>query len=204
MARRGVCLVIAAPSGAGKSSIARRLLQTEPELSPSVSVTTRPPRPGERDGIDYIYKDGAGFDAMVRDAALLEWAQVFGHYYGTPARPVTAALERGQDVVFDIDWQGWHQIRRALPADSIGVFVLPPSLDALRARLTARAGDAEAEIDRRMDRAQAEISHWPEFDHVVVNDDLSACTEKVRAVLHAARCATQRQPGLAEFVAALA
>ncbi len=201
--RRGVCLVIAAPSGAGKSSIARALLETEPALTASVSATTRAPRPGEQDGVAYHFVTPDRFAALVAEGALLEWATVFGRAYGTPRAPVEAALAAGRDVVFDIDWQGWRQLKAALPADAVGVFVLPPSLDALRARLVARAGDDAAEIARRMDAARAEISHWHEFDHVVVNDVLEHCIAEVRAVLHAARTATPRRTDLAAFLAGL-
>ena len=194
--RRGVCLVIAAPSGAGKSTLARLLLESETALRPSVSVTTRQPRPGERDGVDYHFTDDAGFEAMVRDGALLEWARVFGRGYGTPAAPVESALASGTDVLFDIDWQGWRQVRTALPEDCVGVFLLPPSIEALQARLVGRASDDEAEIARRMAAARAEISHWHEFDHVLVNDRLEDCLGELRAVLHAARSVSRRQAGL--------
>jgi guanylate kinase len=201
--RRGVCLVIAAPSGAGKTALARALLAHEPGLGVSVSVTTRPPRPGERDGTDYHFRDQTAFDAMVADGALLEWARVFDRCYGTPRAPVEQALAAGADMVFDIDWQGYRQLRAALPGDVAGVFVLPPSLEALEARLRGRGGDDAAEIARRMAKARAEIGHWAEFDHVVVNDDFDAAFAAVRAVLHAARLATARQAGLGAFVAAL-
>ncbi len=203
MGRRGLCLVIAAPSGAGKSTIARMLRDTEPLVQVSVSVTTRQMRAGERNGVDYHYIEDGAFEALVRDGALLEWAHVFGRSYGTPRAPVEDALAVGRDVVFDIDWQGWRQLRAALPRDCVGVFVLPPSLETLRARLVGRAGDDGAEIERRMRAARDEISHWAEFDHVVVNSDLERCVAEVRAVLHAARCATARQVGLARFVAGL-
>jgi guanylate kinase len=202
-ARRGVCLVIAAPSGAGKSTITRALLAREPMLSLSVSATTRAPRRGEQDGVHYHFVDAARFAAMAADGALLEQAQVFGRAYGTPRAPVEAALRDGRDVVFDIDWQGWRQVRSALPDDAVGVFILPPSLAALQARLVSRAGDDAGEITRRMQAARDEIAHWAEFDHVVVNDKLERCVAEVRAVLHAARTATRRQPGLADFVGKL-
>ena len=201
--RRGVCLVVAAPSGAGKSSILRALLADEPELSLSVSATTRAARPGERDGVDYHFVDRAGFDAMVAAGAMLEWATVFGRSYGTPRAPVEAALAAGRDVAFDIDWQGHRQVLAALPDDVVGVFVLPPSLEALQARLSGRAADSADEIARRMAAARAEIAHWDEFVHVVVNDSFERAVDAVRSVLHAARTARARQPGLPGFVAAL-
>src|SRR5580698_5683735 len=171
LARRGLCLVLAAPSGAGKSSLIRALLATEPALSLSISVTTRPPRPGEVDGLHYHFRDQAAFDALVAADGFLEWATVLGrHSYGTPRAEVEAALAAGRDVAFDIDWQGHRNLRAALPGDVVGVFVLPPSLAALESRLQGRAGDDVAEIARRMALAREEISHWAEFDHVVVND----------------------------------
>jgi guanylate kinase len=202
--RRGLCLVLAAPSGAGKSSMTHALLATEPALSLSVSVTTRLPRPGERDGVHYHFRDQATFDAMVAQGAFLEWAQVLGrHSYGTPRAQVEAELAAGRDVAFDIDWQGHRQLRAALPGDVVGVFVLPPSLGALESRLRHRGGEDEAEIARRMSRALDEISHWSEFDHVVVNEVLEDAVAELRAILHAARCATARRTGLAGFVAGL-
>jgi guanylate kinase len=201
--RRGVCLVIAAPSGAGKTAITRALLAQENALMVSVSATTRAPRPGERDGVHYHFRDKAAFDAMVADGALLEWAEVFGRFYGTPRAPVEQALAAGRDMVFDIDWQGHRQLCAALPGDVVGVFVLPPSLPALEGRLRARGGDDAAEIARRMSKARDEIAHWGEFDHVIVNDDFEHAVAAVRAILHAARLTTPRQPGLPAFVAGL-
>ncbi|MGI4942607.1 MAG: guanylate kinase [Janthinobacterium lividum] len=201
--RRGVCLVIAAPSGAGKSTITRALLASEPALSLSVSATTRAPRPGEQDGVHYHFRTQAEFDGMAASGALLEWASVFGRSYGTPRAPVERALHAGQDVVFDIDWQGHQALRQALPGDVVGVFILPPSLAALERRLHARAGDSPKEIARRMSVAQDEMSHWAEFDHVVVNTQLDQAITEVSAVLHAARNATVRQPGMATFVEGL-
>jgi len=201
IARRGVCLVLSAPSGAGKTAIADALLASEPDLALSVSVTTRAPRPGEVDGVHYRFTDQTTFDRMVAAGELLEWARVLGrHCYGTPRAPVEQALAAGRDVVFDIDWQGHRQLRTALPADAVGVFILPPSLAALEKRLCARAGEDAAEIARRMRRALDEIAHWHEFDHVVVNEDFAHAVAAVRAVLHAARLATARQTGLSEFV----
>jgi guanylate kinase len=202
-ARRGVCLVLAAPSGAGKSSVLRALLADDPLLSLSVSATTRAPRPGERDGLDYHFTDRAGFDQMVANGEMLEWATVFGRSYGSPRAPVEAALAAGRDVAFDVDWQGHRLIRRALPEDTVSVFLLPPSLEALQARLLGRAGDSDEEIARRMAAARDEILHWSEFDHVVVNTVFTEAVDAVRSVLHAARCARVRQPGLERFVAGL-
>lgn len=203
VARRGLCLVIAAPSGAGKSSITRALLAEELGLALSVSVTTRAPRPGEREGVHYHFRDQGVFDTMAASGSLLEWARVFGRSYGTPRAPVEAALARGQDVMFDIDWQGHRQLRAALPGDVVSVFILPPSLADLESRLRARGADNGAEIARRMTAARAEIAHWPEFDHVIVNDRLAAAVGAVQSVLCAARLATLRQTGLATFVASL-
>ncbi len=201
--RRGVCLVIAAPSGAGKTTITRALLATEPELSLSVSATTRAPRPGEQDGVHYHFRTEAEFARMVADGAMLEWANVFGRCYGTLRAPVERALAAGRDVAFDIDWQGFRHLRAALPGDVVGVFVLPPSLAALEARLHNRGADPAAEIARRMNAARSEMAHWAEFDHVVVNRDLDAAVADVRGILHAARCTIPRQPGLPAFVASL-
>jgi guanylate kinase len=205
IARRGLCLVLAAPSGAGKSSIVRRLLELEPALTVSISVTTRAPRPGETDGVDYHFRSQAEFDALRDAGGLLEWARVLGgtQCYGTPRAPVEAALAAGRDLVFDIDWQGNRQLREKLPGDVVGVFMLPPSLAELEHRLRQRGGDAGSEIARRMHEAREEISHWPEFDQVVVNDVFEQTVTAVRSVLHAARLATARQTGLTEFVAGL-
>ena len=201
--RRGVCLVVSAPSGAGKSTITHALLESEPALHLSVSATTRAPRPGEVEGKHYFFRSAAQFDAMVAGGALLEWAEVFGRRYGTPREPVEQALAAGQDVVFDIDWQGHRLLRTALPRDVVSVFVLPPSIAALEHRLRKRAGDDAAEIARRMQAARTEIAHWPDFDHAVVNDHLADAIDAIRSVLHAARCTIARQPGLAQYVAEL-
>lgn len=192
LVRRGVCLVLAAPSGAGKSSIARALLAAEPDLTLSVSVTTRPPRPGEVEGVHYFFRTPEEFARMAEAGALLEWATVFGRGYGSPRAPVEAALASGRDVLFDIDWQGFRQLRKTLPGDVVGVFVLPPSMAELAARLRARGGDNAGEIARRMAAARAEISHAHEFDHIVVNRDFAKAAADVRAVLTAARTARSR------------
>lgn len=203
LARRGVCFVLAAPSGAGKSSISRALLASESDLALSVSVTTRAPRPGEVHGVHYFFHSMAEFDAMIAAGALLEWARVFGRGYGSPRAPVEQALAAGRDVMFDIDWQGHRQLQAALPDDTVGLFILPPSLDELAARLHARGSDSAAEIDRRMAAARDEISHAGEFDHVLVNLDFATAVAEARAVLHAARLRTTRQTGLPAFLAGL-
>ena len=201
--RRGLCLVVAAPSGAGKSTITRALLASEPQLSLSVSATTRAARPGERDGEHYYFRTPSEFRTMVEQGELLEWAEVFSRRYGTPRGPVERALSEGRDVAFDIDWQGHRQLCEALPGDVLSVFILPPSLAALESRLRARGGDDAAEIARRMAAARSEMSHWAEFDHVIVNDDLDHAIDAVRSILHAGRVATPRQPGLRAFVEGL-
>jgi guanylate kinase len=200
--RRGLCLVLSAPSGAGKTAVAAALLARDRQLTRSVSVTTRPPRSGEVDNVDYCFRNEQEFERMRASGELLEAARVFGrHWYGTPRQPVESALRNGVDVVFDIDWQGHRQLQAALPDDVVGVFILPPSLSALDARLRARAGDNPGEIAYRMALARDEISHWQEFAHVVVNDDLGQAVAAVLAVLRAARLVTSRQLGLRRFVA---
>jgi guanylate kinase len=201
IARRGVCFVVAAPSGAGKSSITRELLASEADLMLSVSVTTRLPRPGEKEGIHYHFRTSDEFDRMVDAGELLEWARVFGRGYGSPRAPVEAALAAGRDVVFDIDWQGHRQLRAVLPRDVVSLFILPPSLGELEKRLRARGSDNEAEIARRMAGALNEISHTGEFDYVLVNQDFARSVEDARAVLRAARMQTGRLVGLPDIMA---
>ncbi|AQU87590.1 guanylate kinase [Komagataeibacter nataicola] len=199
--RRGVCLVISAPSGAGKSTIANALRASEPQLLHSVSVTTRQPRPGESDGVHYHFRSMDEFNRMAETGEMLEWATVFGRGYGTPRAPVEQALADGRDMVFDIDWQGHRQIREALPDDVISLFVLPPSIEELERRLNGRASDEADEIARRMQAARDEISHWNEFDHVIINSDLDQAIAEARAVLVAARLERHRQVGLIDLVA---
>ncbi len=186
--RRGLCLVLAAPSGAGKTSLSRALLAKEPGLSLSVSVTTRAPRVGEVEGQHYYFINDAKFAEMVTTGALLEHAAVFGRFYGTPRLPVEAVLRQGQDVLFDIDWQGFRQLKTALPGDVVGVFITPPSMPALRDRLVAR-GDAEAEIERRMAHAGDEMTHANEFDHIVENADFETALAALRRILADSRAA---------------
>ncbi|GAB0115122.1 guanylate kinase [Acidisoma sp. C75] len=199
--RRGLCLVIAAPSGTGKSSLTRALLAAEPALALSVSITTRQPRPGEVEGQHYYFRSREDFDALRESGGLLEWAHVFGRetLYGTPRAPVEAALAAGRDMVFTIDWQGFRQMRAALGQDVVGVFLLPPSLAELEGRLRRRGEDSEAEIARRMASTAGEMEHAGEFDYIVVNDDFNAALARLRAVLQAERLATRRQVGLGTF-----
>lgn len=198
--RRGVCLVIAAPSGAGKSTIARALRAGNDRLFSSVSVTTRAPRPGEQEGVDYYYRTLDQFHDMANKGELVEWAEVFGRGYGTPRQPLMEALDSGRDVILDIDWQGYHQIRKALPNDVVGLFVLPPSLVELERRLRGRESDSDAEIQRRMQAAMDEISHWHEFDYALINEDLEHAVKEARAVLNAARLDVRRRRDIAGMV----
>jgi guanylate kinase len=194
LTRRGLCLVVAAPSGAGKSTITRALLAGDPNLSLSISVTTRAPRKGEQEGVHYFFRDRPTVQAMRARGELLESADVFDNIYGTPRAPVEQALDAGRDVLFDIDWQGHRLLRQALPGDVVGVFVLPPSMAHLQARLQAR-GDPPDAVARRMRAAAAEISHWREFDKVVVNAELDQAIADIGAILRAERLATARQIG---------
>lgn len=197
--RRGVALVIAGPSGVGKSALTEALLRAEPLTIRSVSVTTRPPRDGEIEGVHYYFRDVAKFQAMVAANELLEWAEVFAYRYGTRRAAVLDALETGRDVLFDIDWQGHRRLRTVLPGDVVGVFVLPTAVPVLEARLKDR-GDPPERVSRRMAQAAGQIAHWREFDYVLVNHDLGAAVAGVRAILAAARVATKRQTGLRGFV----
>jgi guanylate kinase len=190
--RRGLCLVLAAPSGAGKTSLSRALLAEDSQLSLSISVTTRAPRMGEVEGQHYYFVDQAKFDAMVANNALLEHAYVFGRSYGTPRLPVETLLAQGLDVLFDIDWQGYRQLRTAMPGDVVGVFIRPPSLEALETRLVGR-GDTAEQVERRMAHAEAEMSHAQEFDFVMENNDFAMALADLRAILRASRLASRRQ-----------
>ena len=201
--RRGLALVLSSPSGAGKTTISRALLGMESELEMSVSATTRAMRPGETDGKDYHFIDRARFDAMVVAGAFLEHATVFDNSYGTPREPVEAALAVGRDVLFDIDWQGTQQIAAKMRSDLVTVFILPPSAAELKRRLTVRASDSEEVIARRMSKAASEMSHFPEYDYVVINSDLEQSIAEVRAILTAERLKRVRRPGLFDFVQGL-
>ena len=203
MKRRGVCLVIAAPPGAGKTSVSRALLDTEAELELSVSVTTRAPRPGEVDGVHYHFRDMAEYHAMIARGDLLEHAMFLGRGYGTPRAPVEAALAEGRDVLFDIEWQGHRQLKASMAADVVSIFLLPPSMAELERRLQGRGQDGLEEITKRMAAARDEITHWDEFDHVLINQDFAATVAAARAILHAARSARARQPGMADFIKGL-
>lgn len=201
--RRGLLLVLSSPSGAGKTTIARRLVDEDPSLTLSVSVTTRPQRRGEVDGRDYQFIDQARFAEMVAQGELLEHAQVFGNCYGTPRRPIEAALAAGRDIVGDLDWQGTRQLAEKVPGDLVAVFVLPPSLAALKERLRTRAQDSAAVVAGRMAKSAEEMSHWDEYDYVIVNDTVEASVAQARAIITAERLRRRRQPGLAAFVESL-
>jgi guanylate kinase len=203
IARAPFCLVIAAPSGAGKTSVTRALLEQEPGLRLSVSITTRAIRPGEEDGVHYHFRTQPEFDATAAAGGFLEHAGVFGRSYGSPRAPVDAWLAEGRDVLFDIDWQGHRQVRDRLPGRVVGLFILPPSRAALVARLEGR-GEPPDTVARRMAAADAEMSHAGEFDYVVVNDDFDRTVAEIRAILHAERRARARLPGLESFLASLA
>ncbi len=200
IARRGLMLVMSSPSGAGKTTISRELLARDENLQMSISVTTRPARPGERDGVDYSFIDTESFALMVERRELLEHAKVFDHDYGTPAAAVEAALRQGRDVLFDIDWQGTQQLAQNARADLVSVFILPPSTRELERRLERRALDPAEVVRRRMSRAADEISHWAEYDYIVVNDDVMTCVGEVNAILIAERQRRERQTGLLDFV----
>jgi guanylate kinase len=202
--RRGFLLVLSSPSGAGKTTITRRLLERDPTLSLSVSVTTRPRRSSEIDGRDYRFIDQATFDRMVARDELLEHATVFGHCYGTPRQPIEAAIDAGRDIVTDIDWQGTQQLSKSVfQEDIVTVFVLPPSAEALEARLRTRAQDSDAVVAQRMAKSSEEMSHWLEYQYVIINDDLEVSVAQAEAIIVAERLKRSRQIGLADFVTRL-
>lgn len=200
LSRRGVLFVLSSPSGAGKSTIARMLLEADPAIAMSVSVTTRPIRPGEVDGRDYHFVDVARFKEMAAAGEFLEWAHVFDHRYGTPKAPVEQMLDEGRDVLFDIDWQGAQQLYQQAGGDVVRVFILPPSMEELGRRLRARGTDDDAVIDARMARAASEISHWDGYEYVLINDDVERCFADVHAILKVERLKRKRQTGLIGFV----
>jgi guanylate kinase len=198
--RRGLMLVLSSPSGAGKSTLARRLIADDTAFVLSVSATTRNPRPGEVDGREYHFMSRETFEAEADRGAFLEWARVFDHYYGTPKAPVDAALAGGRDVLFDVDWQGARALRAAAEEDVAGVFLLPPSIEELERRLRARAQDGEDVIAKRMARSADEISHWAEYDYVLVNRDLDDTLARIKAIVAVERMKRQRQIWLPDFV----
>ncbi len=198
--RRGLLLVLSSPSGAGKTTLSRRLLELDDRIAMSVSVTTRKPRPGEVEGKDYFFRDEAAFNRMREEGGLLEWARVFGNFYGTPRAPVEQSLIKGRDVLFDIDWQGAQQLKEKMAGDLVRVFVLPPSGAILQQRLQSRNQDPPDVVARRMAEASAEISHWAEYDYVIVNAEIEASVDSLTAILAAERLKRERLIGLSEFV----
>jgi guanylate kinase len=201
--RRGLLLVLSSPSGAGKTTITRALVEAEPDIALSVSVTTRPPREGEIDGTHYHFITQVRFDDMVAQAELLEHAVVFDHCYGTPRAPVMAALESGRDIISDVDWQGTQQLKDKVRDDLVSIFILPPSRSALQDRLERRAQDSADVVAARMEKAADEMSHWAEYDYVILNSDLGESVRQVRSILIAERTRRERQVGLADFVTRL-
>jgi guanylate kinase len=201
--RRGLLIVLSSPSGAGKSTISRMLLSADDDVTMSISATTRPRRPGEVEGVDYHFVDDARFDAMIDAGEFVEWAHVFGYRYGTPKGPVKAALRDGRDILFDIDWQGTQQLKAAMGEDLVSIFLLPPSMAELERRLRERGTDTDAVIADRMSRADAEISHWPEYEYVLVNGDTTECLGQVRVIVEGERLKTRRQANLVAFTRSL-
>ena len=198
--RRGLMLVLSSPSGAGKTTLSKRLLAADSNIVLSVSSTTRPKRPNEVEGVDYHFVNEGQFRASVKAGEFLEHATVFDHLYGTPRKPVMDALDRGKDMLFDIDWQGTQQLKEKVRDDIVSIFVLPPSHAELERRLRSRAQDPEDVVAKRMAKAASEISHWPEYDYVIVNDDLDPAHAKVLSILNSERLKRVRQVGLSDFV----
>jgi len=202
--RRGLLLILSSPSGAGKSTLARRLMEWDSTIRFSVSATTRSPRPGEEDGREYYFRSRQDFEDLVSTGQMLEHAEVFGNFYGSPRGPVETAMAEGRDTLFDIDWQGGQQIRNsALGRDVVSVFILPPSIAELERRLRGRAQDSDAVIAGRMEKSQSEISHWAEYDYVLVNDDIDSTFKDLLTILQAERLRRDRQPGLSDFTRGL-
>lgn len=201
LTRRGLLLILSSPSGAGKSTLARRLMQWDPTLRFSISATTRQPRPGEEDGREYYFHPRKSFESLVQSGEMLEHAEVFGNFYGSPKAPVEAAMREGRDTLFDIDWQGGQQIRNSsLGRDVVSIFILPPSIAELEARLRARAQDSDEVIAGRMEKSRDEISHWAEYDYVIINRDIDSAFNELTAILQAERLKRDRQPDLSDFV----
>lgn len=201
--RRGLMLAISSPSGAGKSTISRNLLENDDKLELSISVTTRPRRTSEIDGVHYHFLSEREFARMRDTEALLEWAEVHGNFYGTLREPVEIAMAEGRDMLFDIDWQGARQLADRMPGDIVSIFILPPSMKELKSRLLRRAEDSAKTIETRLENARAEIGHWVEYDYIVINDDLGRAYAAVRAIVDAERLRRDRRPGLVEFVSGL-
>ena len=200
ISRRGLMLILSSPSGAGKSTLSRALLKNDSGIAMSVSATTRPMRPGEVEGEDYIFMDQEKFDAMAEGGEFLEYATVFENSYGTPKGPVEAALNEGRDVLFDVDWQGTQQLARNAGKDLVSVFILPPSVEELERRLHTRAQDSDEVVGKRMAKATSEMSHWAEYDYIIVNEDVGISVARLEAILAAERLKRDRQPGLVDFV----
>ena len=198
--RRGLLVVLSSPSGAGKSTISRMLLEADPHITMSVSATTRPMRPGEVDGVDYHFVDADEFNRLIEADEFAEWAYVFDHLYGSPKEPIKEALKEGRDTLFDIDWQGTQQLEYAFRTDLVLIFILPPSMKELGRRLHERGTDSDDIIAGRMRRAASEIGHWAEYDDVLINEDMSKCLEDVKAIIAAERLRRERQPYLLRFV----
>jgi guanylate kinase len=198
--RRGLLIVLSSPSGAGKSTISRMLLEADDNITMSVSATTRPMRPGEQEGVDYHFVDAAEFERRIETDEFAEWAYVFDHLYGSPKEPIKEALRNGRDTLFDIDWQGTQQLEYAFRTDLVLIFILPPSMRELERRLHERATDSDEIIAERMKRASGEIGHWAEYDYVLINEDMSKCLADVRAIIAAERLRRERQPYLLSFV----
>lgn len=203
MTRRGLLLILSSPSGAGKSTLSRMLMAWDQTMRFSISATTRPPRPGEEEGREYYFRSRQEFEDMVASGAMLEHAEVFGNLYGSPRDPVEAAMKAGTDTVFDIDWQGGQQIKQAMRDDVVSIFILPPSIAELDRRLRSRGQDSDEVIAGRMAKSRDEISHWAEYDYVLINDDLDKCFDRLKAILTAERLKRERQPGLSAFVRTL-
>jgi len=201
--RRGLMIVLSSPSGAGKTTLTRKLLANDAHMTMSVSATTRPPRPGEKEGVDYYFLSKPQFSKMVSEQEFLEHAKVFDNYYGTPRAPVEAALSNGQDVIFDIDWQGAQQLAEAAADDLVKIFILPPNMLELEKRLKTRAQDSDTVIAKRMSKSEAEISHWAEYDYVIVNENVETALDELRSIISAERQRRRRQLWLSGFVKSL-